>query len=462
MTEIKKYPLLGHLPSFLSDKLGFLMEATKKHRDVVQLRIGKKTFLLNNAEDIKYVLAGNAKNYEKTPRLTSPRGRKFSGKGLLTTFNSEHLRQRRMLQPAFHHKAIAKFANIAVEVTQKKINKWQVEQKINIAEEMMSLAQQVVLMALFGDDIKGRLKEISEAISLRRSYTSYIFGSLFPFPEYLPLRINFRYRKAIRLIDGFIFKAIKKRRNSEIPSPDLLTMLMQQQYNDGNVMTDQQVRDEAIIICITGYETIGEALTWAIYNLSQHEDVQKKLNTEINSVLNEQLPTIKELPKLIYTEMVVAEAMRLYPPTWIFIRMANETDQLPSGTKIPAGSKIYLCPYVVHRNPKYFPNPERYDPHRFLSAIKKERPKFAYFPFGGGPRLCIGEPFAKMEYTLVLACIAQKYKLSLVPGQKIVPHPGITLRACLELKFCIYSILFSIILEFAKNTQATELSTVLS
>lgn len=426
-TKIKKYPILGHLPSFLSDQLGFLMEAAGQDEAVVPLVIGEKTFLLNDAEDIKHVLTSNAKNYEKTPRLTSPRGRKLSGNGLLTTLNSEHLRQRRMLQPAFYHKVIAKFAKETVEATQGKINKWEVGQTINIAEEMMALAQQVVLMALFGDDIKGRFKEVSEAIKLRRAYTTYIFGSLFPFPEYLPTKINFHYRKAIRLIDEFIFSAIEKRRIAAAPSSDLLTMLMQQQYSDGSAMNDQQVRDEAIIICITGYETIGEALTWAFYNLSQNKNVQKKINEEITAVLKGQLPTVNDLRQLTYTEMVVAEAMRLFPPTWIFIRMASETDELPSGAKIPAGAKIYLCPFTVHRNPKYFPNPEKYDPERFLPAIKKDRPKFAYFPFGGGPRLCIGEPFAKMEYTLALACVVQKYKLSLVSGQKITPHPGITL-----------------------------------
>ncbi len=425
--RLRKYPFQGHLTSFLSDKLGFLMAAAKKYGEVAPLSIGGKTFLLNNAEDIKHVLVTNSRNYEKTPRLTGSRGRKIYGKGLLTTFNSEHLQQRRMLQPAFHQEAILKFVDDTIEVTNQKTADWKNGQRINISDEMLDLAQQVNLKALFGKDQKGYEKELAEAVTTRRAFNFYLFSSLFPFPEYLPNRINLRHRKAIRFIDDFIYKAIKKRRKEDIPSVDLLTMIMRQPYKDGSVMNDRQVRDEAITLLITGYETIGEALTWSLYNLSQHPTILGKLEEELSTVLKGNLPTIKDLPNLTYTEMVISESMRIFPPTWIFVRIASQQDELPRGTKIPPGSKIYLCPYVVHRNPKYFPNPEKFEPERFLPEIQKNRPKYAYFPFGGGPRLCIGKPFAKMEYTLVLAMIASKYKFSLLPDQEVILDPGITL-----------------------------------
>jgi cytochrome P450 len=193
-------------------------------------------------------------------------------------------------------------------------------------------------------------------------------------------------------------------------------------------MTDQQVRDEAVTLFITGYETIGEALTWTSYLLSQHQAIEAKFFAEVDEVLGGRVPSAGDLPRLGYSGMVLAESMRLYPPTWIFIRMTLQEDKLPSGATISAGSKLYLCPYVMHRHPRYFPDPNRFDPERFTETAKKERPQFAYFPFGGGARVCIGEHFAKMEGTLVLASIAQRFRLSLVPGQTIVPEPKMTLR----------------------------------
>ena len=421
------YPLLGHLPDFLRDKLGFLSRCAAQYGDVVKLKIGKPTFLLNNPEDIKHVLVTNPENYDKTPRLTSARGKRLSGEGLLTSLGSAHLRQRRMLQPVFYRKIIEPYAETILRSTEDMLAEWRSHTELDIAQGMMKLAQEIMIRTVFGSDFKDSLGELAEAISTRRRYMEYIFFSLFPFPECLPTRIVREYRRAIKQIDGTIDRSIQARRTSGNVSNDMLSMLMGARYEDGTPMNDKQVRDEARTLLITGHETIGTALAWTWYLLAQHPETETTLLAELHEVLDGRRPGVEDLPKLRYAAMVLAESMRLYPPTWIFIRMARQEDSLPSGMTIPAGSKLYLSQYVIHRNPHYWPNPEHFDPDRFSETAKQNRPQFAYFPFGGGPRVCIGETFAKIESLLVLATIAQRFKLALVPGQSIAPEPRMIL-----------------------------------
>lgn len=250
-----------------------------------------------------------------------------------------------------------------------------------------------------------------------------------PFPEWMPSRIGAAYRREMRRIDHILYQAIRERREGVRIFKDMLSLLIHTTYDDGNGMSDKQIRDEALTLLVTGYETIGEALAWTWYLLSQHPDVESKFLAELREVLDGRFPCVADLPKLRYTAMVLAESMRLFPPTWMFVRMASQVDILPSGVTIPAGAKLYLCQYVMHRNARYWPNSDRFDPERFTEAAKKERPQFSYFPFSGGARACIGEHFAKMEGILVLAMVAQQFKLTLVPGQTIVPEPMMTLRS---------------------------------
>jgi cytochrome P450 len=291
---------------------------------------------------------------------------------------------------------------------------------------MMGLVQRNIVKSVLGSDVDDEMPALLDAITIRRLYMEHVFFS--PFPEWIPSRIGWRYRTAMQRIDAIVYRAIHARRTRPADAEDLLSLLLLAKYDDGTGMTDQQVRDEAVTLFITGYETMGEALTWTSYLLSQHPDIEAKFFAEVDDVLGGRAPGAEDLPKLGYTGMILAESMRLFPPTWIFVRIAQQEDKLPSGAIIPAGSKMYLCPYVMHRHPRYFPDPERFNPERFTEAAKKERPQFSYFPFGGGARVCIGEHFAKMEGTLVLASIAQKFRLSLVPDQTIVPEPKMTLR----------------------------------
>lgn len=420
------YPLVGNLPEFLYDKLGFLSRCAATYGDVIKLRIGEPTFLLNNPDDIKHVLVLNPDNYGKSPRMTSARGKKLSGAGLLTSVGPEHLRQRRMMQPVFYRKTVESFSRIITEGVGEMLARWAEGMELNLGREMMGLVQRNIVKTLLGADTDKDMPALLDAITIRRLYMEHVFFS--PFPEWVPSRIGWRYRQAMQCIDTIVTRAIRARRAYPTDARDLLSLLLCAKYDDGTAMTDQQVRDEVVTLLVTGYETIGEALTWTSYLLSQHPAIAAKFFAEVDEVIGGRLPSVEDLPKLPYLGMVLAESMRLYPPTWLFVRIAQAEDTLPSGATIPAGSKIYLCQYVTHRHPRYFQNPERFDPERFTETAKKDRPQFAYFPFGGGARVCIGEHFAKMEATLVLASIAQRFRLSLVQGQTIVPEPKMTLR----------------------------------
>jgi cytochrome P450 len=285
-----------------------------------------------------------------------------------------------------------------------------------------------MIKTLFGHNFKDDTGELADAITTRRRYFEYTLSSIFPFPEYVPLPIVHKHRQAIKIIDEAIYGAIHSQRDTTVLSGGLLSRLMEARYEDGTGMNDKQVRDEALTFLNTGYETIGAALAWTLYLLSLHPEIESKLLVELHEVSNGRFPCVEDLSKLRYAAMVLSESMRLYPPTWMFVRVARQSDTLPSGANVPAGTKLYLCPYVTHRHPCYFPEPERFDPERFSARGKQGRPRFAYFPFGGGSRKCIGEAFARMEGVLVLASIVQRFKLTLLPGQTIVPEAGIFLR----------------------------------
>jgi cytochrome P450 len=333
-----------------------------------------------------------------------------------------------MMQPPFYRHSIKAFAETITKGIEQRLAVWKAGTELNITAEMMALAQHNIIKTVLGDDFDDRSMEFARAITIRKKYVEHVYFSLIPFPEYLPPKLRREYQQAMKRIDDTINREIHRRRDLTGPRHDMLWLLMEAKYEDGTGMTDRQIRDEMLTLFSAGYETIGEGLGWTWYLLSQHPEVEAMFLAELREVLGGRVPCADDLPQLHYTGMILAESMRLYPPTWIFIRIAQKDETLPSGATIPAGAKLYLCQYVMHRNPRYWPNPERFDPERFSESAKKERHKLAYFPFGGGVRVCIGESFAKMEGVLVLASIAQRFALTLVPGQKIIPKPHMTLR----------------------------------
>ncbi len=419
-------PVVGHLPTFLYDKLGFLSRSAARYGPIVKLHIGEPTFLLNDPEDVRHVLVVNADGYVKTPRLISDKGRKLSGSGLLTSVGNSHLRQRRMMQPVFYRKTVESFATNIAQGARECLARWSDGLEIEIRGEMTRLLQRNIVKSVLGSDADDEVAELTRAIAVRRRYMEHVFFS--PLPEWMPTRIGRAYREAMRLIDAVVYRSIGARRAGSPGGDDMLSLLMRARYDDGSGMTDEQVRDEAVTLFITGFETTAEALAWSSYLLATHPAVEARMLEEVDRALGARSPSAGDLPNLPYVGQVFAESMRLYPPTWVFIRIARQDDVLPSGVAIPEGAKLYLSPYVLHRNPRYFPDPERFDPDRFTEKARKERPPLAYFPFGGGSRLCIGEHYAKMEGVLVLAAIAARCRLEPVPGQSIVLEPKMTLR----------------------------------
>ncbi len=421
------WPLVGHLPAFLRDKLGFLTECAERYGGTVPLRIGEPTYLLNDPACIKHVLVDHSGNYGKTWRLTNPRGKRLSGNGLHTSFGAEHLRRRRMLQPVFSRSAIDElFFEVMVNRTVRLMDTWakrpEPDSEIDLAAETESLALSIMLGSIFGLDFPG--EKLMDAINIRRRYIEYFYESLLPFAEYLPVPLVLRYRRAHDTIDA----VIREQLAHPLSSKSFAAMFAAAKYPDGSGLNFGQQRDEILTLMSTGYETAGDALCWTLYLLARHPDVEWKVLRELDDVLGGRAPSADDISKLSFTRQVLDESIRLYPPTWIFIRMAMGDDTLPCGTHVRRGSKLYLCQYVTHRSPKYFPDPDRFDPDRFSSGEAAQRPRFSYFPFGGGPRQCIGEHFAILEGVTVLALLLPRFRFQLNPDHPVSPRPTITLR----------------------------------
>lgn len=420
-------PLVGQIPAFRSDPLGFLERTAAKYRDLAYFRLGpQNVFLVNEPDLIRDVLVVNQANFTKSRALQ--RARILLGEGLLTSEGETHLRQRRLVQPAFHRPRLIGYSKTMSEYAIRARERWRDGQTVDMASEMMRLTLAIVGATLFSADVEREAAEIGEALTA----ILHMFNLLMmPFSEYLeklPLPSIRRFEKARARLDRTIYGMIAERRTSGQDRGDLLSMLLLARDDDGaGGMSDQQVRDEALTLFLAGHETTAQALTWSWYLLSQNPDCEARLHQEVDRVLEGRAAEFEDLPRLKYTEMVLAESMRLYPPAWAIGRKSIAEFEL-GGYIIPKGSILILAPYVTHRDARYFPEPERFDPTRFTPEARESRPKFSYFPFGGGARVCIGERFAWMEGALALAAIAQKWRLRLVPGHKVAPLPLITLR----------------------------------
>ena len=422
-------PLVGHAPAFLRDKLGFLTRCFAEHGDVVRLHIGGPTFLVSAPDDVKHVLVSNSDNYEKTTRLTGARSRRFFGSGLVTAVGPAHLRQRRMLQPVFHHAVIANFAAVIAECAATMIERWTDGATVDVHEEMLAVTQRITARALLGEESDTVVERFRAAVSTRRRYQEYLLGSALPFADRLPTSARRDYARAHREIDEIVAKGVARRRAAVAPGGDLLSMLVHARYDDGTGMSDEQISDEVRTLSLAGYETVAEALSWSWYLLAGAAEAESAVWAEVDGVATgERGIGIAELARLPWCRMVLAESMRLYPPTWLFVRVAQTDDVLPSGVSIASGSKIYLSQWVMHRNPRHFADPDRFDPRRFAAEAIGSRPRFTYLPFGAGRRLCIGEEFAWMQGVAIMAIVARRFRLLLPSGQKVVPEPNVTLR----------------------------------
>jgi cytochrome P450 len=357
------------------------------------------------------------------------RAKRLLGEGLLTSEGEFHLRQRRLAQPAFHRQRIAGYAATMVEYADRACDQWRAGETRDVAREMMRLTLAIAGKTLFDANVEGEADEIGKALTT----TFDLFNTLtLPFRqllERLPLPASKRFLKARERLDATIYRIINERRASGEDRGDLLSMLIaaRDEEGDGSGMTDEQLRDEAMTIFLAGHETTANALTWTWYLLSQHPEIEARFHAEVDEVLKGALPTAEDFPRLRYTEMVFAEVMRLYPPAWVIGRRALSDHQI-EGYRIPARSILLISPFVTHHDARFYPDPFRFDPERWTPEARESRQKFSYFPFGGGPRLCIGESFAWMEGALVLATIAQRFRMRLAPGHPVEMRPLVTLR----------------------------------
>jgi cytochrome P450 len=401
---------------------------TEQYGDLVYFEFGPQPmFIVNNPDYIRDVLVTHNRKFMKGEGLQ--RAKRLLGEGLLTSEGEFHLRQRRLAQPAFHRQRIAGYAATMVEYAVRDCDRWRAGETRDIAREMMRLTLAIAGKTLFDANVEGEADEIGKALTT----TFELFNSLtLPFVQLLdrlPLPVNKRFEKARGRLDATIYRIINERRASGEDRGDLLSMLIaaRDEEGDGSGMTDEQLRDEAMTIFLAGHETTANALTWTWYLLSQHPEIEARFHAEVDEVLKGALPTADDFPRLRYTEMVFAEAMRLYPPAWVIGRRALGDHQI-NGYMIPARSILLLSQYVTHHDARFFPDPFRFDPERWTPEARESRQKFSYFPFGGGPRVCIGESFAWMEGALVLATIAQRFRMRLAPGHPVEMQPLVTLR----------------------------------
>jgi cytochrome P450 len=432
----KGHWLLGNFPEFRRDILGFFEQSVREHGDVVRFRLpNMPAYLIAHPDDIEYVLVTANRNFKKHKVWRQLTG--VFGNGLLTSEGDFWIRQRRLAQPAFHRNQIANYGNIMVDFTKRMLQRWHDGEILDVHEEMMTLTMQIVAKTLFNADVSKDAKDVGNAMDVVMHEFQARFGRPFVIPEFIPTAGNLRFRKAIKLFNKTVYEIIRARRSGAKDAGDLLSMLLHAQDEDGSRMTDVQLRDEIITLFLAGHETTANALSWTFYVLSTRPEIESKVVDEINRTFGDRSATISDLEKFKYSEMVILESMRLYPPAYGFGREAINDCEI-GGYHVPAGTTIFMSQYVTQRDPRFFENPLEFRPERWQNDFAKKIPKYAYFPFSGGPRQCIGNSFAMMEAVLLLATILHDYHLELVPDQRIVPQASITMRPKHGLKMILH------------------------
>ncbi|HEY1721002.1 MAG TPA: cytochrome P450 [Magnetospirillaceae bacterium] len=386
-----------------------------------------RSYFVNKPEYIEHILVTNAANYVKSHimrRLLEP----LVGKGLLTSEGDFWRRQRRIAAPAFHHKRIAGFVATMATSSAAWADTWPEGRAFDLSEALMGVTLEIIAKTMFSANVSGVVQDVRRLLGTVMEYAKPGVLDMFGFPEIMPRRVPKAYRDAVAELDALIEGFVAPRRADEQDRGDLLSMLLAARDPEtGEGMTPTQLRDEVMTIFLAGHETTSNALTWTWYLLAQHPDVAARLEAEVDQALQGRVPAYEDLAKLPYARMVVEEAIRLYPPAHSISRTALHDDIL-GRTRIPAGSMITISPHTTHRNPTLWPDPERFDPERFAPGNGADRHRFAYLPFGGGPRICIGNSFAITEALTILAATAQRWRIALVPERPVEPVGLITLR----------------------------------
>lgn len=430
--------ITGNTIDFKADPLGFLIYIAEEYGDVAKFRLGpfQNVYLISNPDLIKQILVTKQRSIVKSRDFNSLRP--LLGQGLLTSESDFHMRQRRLIQPAFKKSHIISYAQDMIDITLDYISTWKNREERIITEDMMSIALGIINKTMFSMDFKDGYEVIGKPIEASLKVVVQRMRNLFRLPLWVPTKRNREYKRAIQSLEIVINSIIEKRRADTEKHEDMLGILIDaRNEEDGLGMTNQQVRDELMTIFLAGHETTATALSWSLYLLSQHPEVENKLFNEIETVIGSRNPTPGDYMKLTYTQNIIWETLRLYPPLYVISREAKEDIEI-GGYHFKKGDMFLLSQYVMHRNAKYFDNPDAFIPERFENGYIKTLPAFAYFPFGGGPRVCIGNHFAIMEAVLVLACIAQRYRVRLAPDHhEVKPLPLLTLRPRRELRMII-------------------------
>jgi cytochrome P450 len=405
-----------------------VLEDTARYGDVVRLpRLWHRIFFINHPDYIRDMFVTSAHKFEKSPAIKTLKP--VLGEGLLTSEGDFHLRQRRLAQPAFHRQRIVPYGAVMAEYAAARRARWKDGQQIDLHAEMMELTLAVVGKTLFDYDMTVDSAQIAQSLATMLSMFRFLTIPYAWFVKPLPIPKLRGLQRARERVDAIVRRMIRERRAEGIDHGDLLSMLLaaQDTEGDGGSMTDEQLRDESITLILAGHETVSNVLSWTFYLLSQYPEEEARLHRELDSALGGRLPTAEDLPALPYTERVLAEAMRLYPPVYALGRWLLE-DHAFGPYEIPKDSVVLSSQWVIHRDPRFYPEPLRFDTDRWTPEARASRPKFAYYPFGGGNRLCIGEGFAWMELTLILATLAQWWCMRLVPGYRAELRPQVTLR----------------------------------
>lgn len=406
-----------HVPSLLA----------RTHGDVFYFKFGRDTiFFLSHPDAIRELLVVQHEHFRKGDGVMLLS--RMLGNGLITNEGASHKKQRRLVQPAFHRKRIAGYAMAMVDAAQQQARAWQDGAQIDMVQEMLQLTLVVVGRTLFNTNVAQEADTFHRGLAT--SMEAFRKIGLSPWGkwiEHLPFPINARLRRARASLDKVVYRIIDEHRHAGIDQGDLLSMLLLAQDEDGNPMDDQQLRDEIMTLFLAGHETVAHALSWTWYLLAQHPEILARVQQEIDKVLAGRTATIDDLPQLTYIERVLMESMRVCPPVWAIDRRAIR-DTVIHGVSIPRGARVIMSQYQIHHDARFYPDPERFDPERWTPEAQAARPKFAYFPFGGGPRLCIGESFARTESILLLATLSQFWEARVAPGARVVFQPAVTLR----------------------------------
>jgi cytochrome P450 len=417
-----RLPIAGHILQWRSDPVKLLTEASRQ-ADVVRLELPGATYLLSHPKYVKHVLQDNHQNYCKG--WVFNRIKPYWGESLLTAEGDTWRQQRRRVQPSFKRDHTLDFAPIVTSRTAEMLARWEASastgRPVALYNEMTELALVIIGDVLFGVDLWTDAKEMARAAQSALAVLKKRVAALAPLPLWIPTSDNRRFNGAMRMLNDRISEIVDRKRGGDDTRSFLAMLMTARDAETGTGMTDRQLHEEILGMMQQGHDTVGESLAWTWYLLSLHPEIERKLHLEVSQVIGDRRPVVGDLPKLQYAHMVLQESLRLYPPVWVIPRDAIEEDQI-GGCRIPAGATILLSPYITHRYPDVWENPEAFDPDRFLPARSKERPRHAYFPFGGGPRLCMGVDMAMMEMLLIMAMVVQKHRIHLVSCHREEPE----------------------------------------